>query len=81
MDTNPTLIELGVRYLLGSNLKDCRRFKDTKIRPLALSGEHAPRRPRGGICQWSLHNLSHFSSLEVLHFLTINFAFESLFCL
>ena len=31
MDTNPTLIEPGVRYFIGGTLKECRRFKDRNI--------------------------------------------------
>ena len=31
METNPTLIEPGVRYFLGSTLKECRKFKDRNI--------------------------------------------------
>jgi hypothetical protein len=31
MDTNPILIEPGVRYFIGGTLKECRRFKDRNI--------------------------------------------------
>jgi hypothetical protein len=31
METNPTLIEPGVRYFLGSTLKECMKFKDRNI--------------------------------------------------
>ncbi len=31
MESSPTLIEPGVRYFLGSTLKECRKFKDRNI--------------------------------------------------